>query len=459
MLPAVSVTQWVCWSLAGVLVLAAAGVVVWALFSDGRPFVRQSRRLTRRRCPRCWYDMAQAHPAAVDARVVGDHTTLTPRYVCPECGKSARGVCALQRTRRRWKRLPIALVLLCLAWQTALIGTPGREGWRGLVPTAWYLLTVDDFSSKEAWPLVSRLSYGAATPWDKWLASQRELSLAKIDWNTLVTTREKWPIDEPVRLWVDHVWTTVSYFEGRTVRIRSEAAAGQEGINYISPMTYCGCGFGPRDPYWIDLPPPRLGENTYEIEVSIAGRYGTMRRRRVSVRVEGVRTIGESIDLRDDPVFVEDFTSVLAASGYFENMSMVAVRQWERTDFWDSVFNVPYQLELLRDGRVVARPKETEYAYMRQWADVDALAEFDTATGEWWLPLDGLIVRITPDYRSVLHDQDETSCWSGVIEMPLRDVPFTVDGTRVRLHPCVDRLPMNERMLTELLRLDADPID
>ncbi len=67
-------------------VVACGGLVLtgWALFWD--------RARGRRRCPKCWYDLA-----ATPAGAAG--TT------CPECGRTARSERELARTRRRnWFR-------------------------------------------------------------------------------------------------------------------------------------------------------------------------------------------------------------------------------------------------------------------------------------------------------------------------------------------------------------------
>lgn len=78
-------TLW--WWVAAALTSAAATLLLgWALFSD------PSRG--RKRCPRCWYDMA-------------DSPTLT----CPECGRDARRPDRLLRTRRRPRIAALAVLL------------------------------------------------------------------------------------------------------------------------------------------------------------------------------------------------------------------------------------------------------------------------------------------------------------------------------------------------------------
>ena len=66
-----------------------AALLLWALFRD--------RSRGRRRCPRCWYDMAGV-----------------PGLRCPECGAEQRSERRLFRTRRRWKSAAAAVLLALL---------------------------------------------------------------------------------------------------------------------------------------------------------------------------------------------------------------------------------------------------------------------------------------------------------------------------------------------------------
>lgn len=81
---------------------------------------------------------------------------------------------------------------------------------------------------------------------------------------------------------------------------------------------------------------------------------------------------------------------------------------------------------------------------------------YDSVSNEWWLPT-AFVVRITPNYGYALRTFDLTECWAGMIEKPFREIPILVEGQTVRLHECVDQLPMNALMLSRMLRLDADP--
>lgn len=93
--------------------VGAAGVLLllWALFWD--------RSRGRRRCPKCWYDMAG---------VAG--------LRCPECGKEAKRERRLRRTRRRWVWAGTALPLLVGAVVIPQLPAMVRNGFWSVVPTS-----------------------------------------------------------------------------------------------------------------------------------------------------------------------------------------------------------------------------------------------------------------------------------------------------------------------------------
>ena len=81
---------WIWWLSGGVLAAAGLALLWWSLFRD--------RARGRRRCPRCWYDMA-----------------VVPGLVCPECGRDARREKRLFKTRPRWRRAGLGVVLIVIA--------------------------------------------------------------------------------------------------------------------------------------------------------------------------------------------------------------------------------------------------------------------------------------------------------------------------------------------------------
>jgi hypothetical protein len=113
--------HWLYTAIALTLSAAAVLVIAWALFWD--------RARGRKRCPRCWYDMATG--------------TLT----CPECGRMARSEATLLRTRRRWGWVAVGLMLLVAAQSVRMTPRAIARGARGLIPTfvlaRWWPMDVD----------------------------------------------------------------------------------------------------------------------------------------------------------------------------------------------------------------------------------------------------------------------------------------------------------------------------
>lgn len=96
---------------------AAAGLTLlaWALLAD--------RAKGRLRCPKCWYSL--------DGIPTDDAGTRK----CPECGRGKLRERSLKRTRRRWRYVFLALLVLFFADQSRRIPDTKYRGWVALVPT------------------------------------------------------------------------------------------------------------------------------------------------------------------------------------------------------------------------------------------------------------------------------------------------------------------------------------
>jgi HEAT repeat protein len=105
------VSNWadISWWAGGVLAVAALVVAALALFRD--------RPRGRRRCPRCWYDMAGV-------------TGMT----CPECGREQKAERRFFCTRRRWRGVALAAVMLTLATGTAIAPAAYTGAWARYTP-------------------------------------------------------------------------------------------------------------------------------------------------------------------------------------------------------------------------------------------------------------------------------------------------------------------------------------
>lgn len=97
------------WTIGGAMALVAIVLAAWALFAD--------RARGRKRCPRCWYDMAGS-----------------PTLTCPECGKIAASEKKLLKTRRRWRFVAFAAVMLLIAGATALVPSGRNGSWPSAIP-------------------------------------------------------------------------------------------------------------------------------------------------------------------------------------------------------------------------------------------------------------------------------------------------------------------------------------
>jgi hypothetical protein len=112
--------DWLYWTIGGVLALVAI-VFAWrAVFRD--------RARGRFRCPKCWYDLTAPEGAAPVLPVT-----------CSECGRVTREARRLDRTRRRWGRVVVALVMVGASCAIAVYPSVHRNGWASLVPT-WFIV-------------------------------------------------------------------------------------------------------------------------------------------------------------------------------------------------------------------------------------------------------------------------------------------------------------------------------
>lgn len=97
------------WCAAAVLGAVAILLMGWAMFSD--------RSRGRRRCPACWYDMSGARG-----------------LMCPECGKTVKSERGWHRTRRRWRVVPVVVVLLAVSAGNAVAPVARSNQWPQSLP-------------------------------------------------------------------------------------------------------------------------------------------------------------------------------------------------------------------------------------------------------------------------------------------------------------------------------------
>jgi len=103
------------------LAVMGGGLLVWALWGDG--LAQRFRRVKKRRCPKCWYDLSR-----------------TPGLTCSECGYTAKRERRLFRGRRRWRWALVALVILIGAHLARRSPDIHERGWVAAVPTTVLIL-------------------------------------------------------------------------------------------------------------------------------------------------------------------------------------------------------------------------------------------------------------------------------------------------------------------------------
>jgi hypothetical protein len=135
---------WVFGVVAVVLGVAGAWLIYWSLLRD--------RARGRRRCPKCWYDLAGV-----------------PGLRCPECGREARRERSLRRTRRRWRVALLGAVTGALGLVSGLTGRAIATGsWWRAIPEPLFLLVaqVYDDSRGEVWDRVEEIVRSPTRPSD-----------------------------------------------------------------------------------------------------------------------------------------------------------------------------------------------------------------------------------------------------------------------------------------------------
>lgn len=213
---------WLGWALLGVLNVVLIYLAWWSLFAN--------KARGRRRCPRCWYDLAYA-----------------PGMMCSECGYVARSERDFGRTRRRYlvAMLSISASVMIAAFVNDRVS---QLGWSSIVPTKVMILALplaggersavhadllrrantDQLSEREWAMLMSRCVKGDwwhEAPSEAWSDKYAPFVLRRrrliefyddLDWDpeiekTLlgipprfdVTTRRHWPDGSPFQIRVD----------------------------------------------------------------------------------------------------------------------------------------------------------------------------------------------------------------------------------------------------------------
>jgi hypothetical protein len=153
------------------LALAGVMLVAWALFWD--------RARGRRRCPRCWYDMAGV-----------------PGLVCPECGQEAKYDRGLRRTRRRWGAAVAGLILAMSSVIVWSVPVARARGWPAALPNAVLLAALPWM---EAPTYQDRTAAAGGTPMPARRRVYDELIEQRLKENRLAPWERRWLIERCIR--------------------------------------------------------------------------------------------------------------------------------------------------------------------------------------------------------------------------------------------------------------------
>lgn len=145
---------------------AAGGGVIAFAFTLGAWGLLADRARGRRRCPGCWYDMADLADAG--------------RLVCPECGRDAGSPRALLRTRPNRGLVALALAAVLVGLAMPRFGRVGRGGLKAITPTSVmvpFLFSLPDSwitnnNPDDDWTLGDRLNSSTTWGWQRRWATQ-----------------------------------------------------------------------------------------------------------------------------------------------------------------------------------------------------------------------------------------------------------------------------------------------
>jgi hypothetical protein len=417
------------WTLAGV----GAVLLLWALFWD--------RPRGRRRCPKCWYDMAGV-----------------PGLTCPECGRSAKSERKLYKTRRRWGWISIATPLTIAGPVVEQFPSIRDQGWIGAIPT-WALVWIAPVD-ENAWKwsgipsldrpractptqpllveMLERADRNELSDWEWRVFLSRLYSAAPDQLGWLLQTRGRCLRDTPVRfnsggpLFFDprpscfvHGWPMV-------VRARIKGSGNS--------WTECPVdSAGTRGE--ASLGPPPRGAGSLEIEGELLfSRIADGKTVRTRVWHGDLRTV-KVVDSAEElltPIADSEWGGVQIR----EDLDPALFREYDGS-VWLLFSAKPYrprftwslgfQVEVLHDGQSVATGQGlygmegqsirftardgVRDLYPLQWTQQPAPSG-DLGPGKW-------TIRLRGDARMAAQDRAREDYWGGVLEVPARLLPPT----------------------------------
>jgi hypothetical protein len=435
---------WLGWLVTLALVSLTTFIAWRAWFAD--------RADGRRRCPRCWYDMAYSEG-----------------MTCSECGYTAPNESALARTRRHWGRGFIA-ILAAAAIIVFVYERSVQVGWTGLLPSRALIWTLPLFSSGNndaVVQLATRLNQGklsdrnlqriiesctdgdrgarpGSTAWaskygtilDRFrpvLASRRsgselydmERPLLNLPPVITITAREQWPAGASARIAVQALnwWPFGSDTQLRIAPLMDGAEPVTAYFRGLNP---------PATPFSVLTPPLEADRTSLEVEVATYRRtsqtgdeWQPVSVSRLSVPI----SIGGELTSMITPVSGRDLDDAIRAS-------IIGLRKWNggaiplrfyvnprqtAISAFDGVA-IGYISEILHDGQVVLTDQcwwmggtgisDIQFGSWSDEGGLKKLAEMDLRAGRWE-------VRIRSDPTLAIRAGEAPRCWEGQFTIPL----------------------------------------
>lgn len=419
-------------------VVAALGALVyaawWALFAD--------RAKDRRRCPRCWYDMA-----------------YSPGLTCAECGFTARQESQLHKTRRRLgvAALAILAAVAITLWANERVS---NRGYAAVLPTRaliWMLPVAGSMNghigdelrtrammqrmSDSQWnALVGRCAAGdfrARPASDRWIEHygdflrqwrrgfvnipQREAPLLKLPPRIDVRARESWPAGTPLSLAIQlQEW----WPWGMECRLRiTPTIDGQP----LRTTTYYRTGDNRfiSAPLMLHLPPPQPAARQVALDVEIARRrvsffstdpgremraapdtpWEDVGRQTITLPIQIVESMARTIEPATDPALDSILAQAIGGVVKWEGgpspvRVSVNLPQTFVAEFNDVAVGV--SVELLRDDEIARRLhlwwlagapstpiSDRHYGYEVDYENLAMLIDANQDDGRWRLRIRG----------------------------------------------------------------------
>lgn len=396
----------------------ACALICWALFWD--------RSRGRRRCPKCWYDMAGV-----------------PGLKCPECGREAKGERALRRTRRRWRWAGLGAVLGLIGIGGACVPKYQQGGWTALVPSAGLAIcapideprvqgasvaqfftpssslvtlptpTMAQELCEEIW---RRFHAGSLGAWEERVVIRRYLAVCLPACPLAVTAPGRWPAGTPMPVMIDPLPLDRLY--GGTTMVSLQCGPGpMNWLGQTSRESSRAC--------WALNAMEAATSLVFEVSVHTdkAVERGAFS---LPVNIGGTTaTFLERVDSAEASGAVREALSPRLADGGEQGLKLVFGDRAHAGAWGGLDCEVAYQFEIMLDGKVLGRG-HGEAALEPVWKDWET-APVEWAEGGAGAAASGrteITVRADPEaggrlYMTHPFDRDRAACWAGEFRMPL----------------------------------------